>query len=235
MRLNPTRAHNGRPCTQSEGYMPPFRALPPLLLLTVCASLDAGAAGKSVNITHEVAAVEVMHQGAKVRIERNPDTENMLDPDFSLTSRPCPPYCIQPMHLAPGVETIGELELIEYLKKAGKDVLVIDSRDGDWPQRSGLIPGAVSIPWQELHPAHTDPERIAEALILRFGATRLGSLWNFENARTLVLYCNGPWCGQSPTNIKQLLALGYPAHKLKWYRGGMQDWKMLGLSTVPPK
>jgi len=51
----------------------------------------------------------------------------------------------------------------------------------------------------------------------------------------VVFYCNGPWCGQSPTNIKQLVALGYPAHKLKWYRGGMQDWKSLGLTTAPWK
>lgn len=201
-------------------------------------SLSAAiAAEKNVNITHAVGSVEVMHLGKKVRIERNPDIENMLDPDYSLTSRPCPPFCVQPMSLAPGVETIGELELLEYLKKAGRDssVLVIDSRDGDWPQRSGIIPGAVAIPWQELHPAHTDVEKIAETLIFRFGAVRQGGLWNFENAKTLVLYCNGPWCGQSPTNIKQLLALGYPAHKLKWYRGGMQDWKMLGLTTVAPK
>ena len=141
----------------------------------------ASAADNSVNITHDVKAVEVTHLGRKVLIERNPDTENMLDPDYSLTSRPCPPFCVQPMNLGPGIETIGELELIEYIGKAGR-----------------------------------------------------GGLWNFENAKTLVLYCNGPWCGQSPTNIKQLLALGYPAHKLKWYRGGMQDWKMLGLTTVPP-
>jgi len=111
---------------------------------------------------------------------------------------------------------------------------VIDSRDGDWPQRSGVIPGAVVLPWQELHPGHTDPDKIAETMIFRFGAARLGHLWNFENAKTLVLYCNGPWCGQSPTNIKQLLSMGYPAHKLKWYRGGMQDWKILGLTTVAP-
>ena len=32
-----------------------------------------------------------------------------------------------------------------------------------------------------------------------------------------------------------MIALGYPAHKLKWYRGGMQDWKSLGLTTVPWK
>jgi len=188
----------------------------------------------SVNLTHDVAFVEVLHHGVPTRIERNPDTENMLDPDFSLTSRPCPPYCIQPMQLAPGVETLGELELIAYLKRIGRDdrVLVIDSRDSDWPLRSGVIPGSISLPWQALHPAHSTPEKIAETLVFRFGAAHEGVLWNFENAKTLVFYCNGPWCGQSPTNIKQLLALGYPPHRLKWYRGGMQDWKMLGLATV---
>ena len=133
---------------------------------------------KTVNITAAVKTVEVLHQGRKVSIERNPDPDNMVDPDYSLTSRPCPPYCIQPMQIAPGVETIGELELIDYLKKVGKDFMVIDSRDGDWPLRSGVIPGAVVIPWQELHPAHSDTEKIAETLVLRFGAARQeGSSW----------------------------------------------------------
>ncbi len=209
-----------------------------LALLLACSTVGgyALAAGGEVNITHGMAAVEVLHQGKPVKIERNPDTENMLDPDYSLTSRPCPPYCVQPMTLAPGVETIGELEMLDYLKKSSKDagILVIDSRDGDWPKRSGIIPGAVQLPWQELHPAHNDLDKIADILVFRFGAARQGGLWNFENAKTLVMYCNGPWCGQSPTNIKQLMAMGYPAHKLKWYRGGVQDWKMLGLSTVAP-
>ncbi|KAF0102797.1 MAG: rhodanese-like protein [bacterium] len=210
----------------------------PLLLAVALLGPVTAVADGGVGITQDIAAVDVRHQGGMVRIERNPDTENMLDPDFSLTSRPCPPFCIQPMTLAPGVETIGELELLAYLKRVGDDagVLVIDSRDGDWPLRSGIIPGAVMLPWQNLHPAHADAEKIAEILVFRFGASRQGVLWNFENARTLVFYCNGPWCGQSPTNIKQLLAVGYPADKLKWYRGGMQDWKMLGLTTVaPPK
>ena len=80
---------------------------------------------------------------------------------------------------------------------------------------------------------HAEPAAIAEILELRLGAVRSGSLWNFASAKTMVLYCNGPWCGQSPTNIRQLLALGYPAHKLKWYRDGMQGWKSLGLPTAP--
>ncbi len=207
----------------------------PLLLPALLAGGQAWAE-QAVNITQDTPYVEVLHQGKKVRVERNPDTFNMLDPDYSLTSRPCPPFCVQPMQLAPGVETIGELELLGYMKRLGRDsqVMLIDSRDGDWPRRSGMIPGAVSIPWQELHPTHTDVEKIADTLTFRFGAARQGSLWNFENAKTLVLYCNGPWCGQSPTNIRQLLALGYPAYKIKWYRGGIQDWKMLGLSTVAP-
>jgi hypothetical protein len=30
-------------------------------------------------------------------------------------------------------------------------------------------------------------------------------------------------------------SVGYPAHKLFWYRGGMQDWENLGLTTVRPE
>lgn len=214
----------------------PLRSGLPALCCVLAALAHAQALAGEVRISHDLPYAEVLHEGKATRIERNPDTENMLDPDFSLTSRPCPPYCIQPMQLAPGVETIGELELIGYLRQVGRDdaVLVIDSRDSDWPQRSGVIPGAIPLPWQRLHPAHARTAEIADLLMLRFGAARQDGLWNFENALTLVFYCNGPWCGQAPTNIKQLLALGYPSHKLKWYRGGMQDWKMLGLTTVAP-
>ncbi|MEW6164628.1 MAG: rhodanese-like domain-containing protein [Pseudomonadota bacterium] len=204
-------------------------------LLAVC---GLARADKPVGITAQQPWVDVMHAGRLVRIEREPDNFGQIDPDYAMTSRPCPPYCIQPMHLAPGVETIGELELLDYLRRITRrddSVLVIDSRDADWLTRSGIIPGAIHLPWERLHPAHAAAEDIAGILMLQFGASRTESLWNFENARTLVFYCNGPWCGQSPTNIKQLLALGYPAHKLKWYRGGMQAWKSLGLTTVPPK
>jgi rhodanese-related sulfurtransferase len=193
--------------------------------------------GKQVGITAEIPYVDVKHRGKPVRIQREQDSLNSVDPDFSLTSRPCPPFCIQPMKLAPGVDTIGELEVIDHLKKlsAGDDsILVIDSREREWLDRSGMIPGAEHIPWTALHPSHADPAAIADMLEMRFAAVRSGNLWNFSTAKTLVLYCNGLWCGQSPTNIKQLLGLGYPAHKLKWYRGGMQSWKNLGLTTVSP-
>jgi rhodanese-related sulfurtransferase len=197
----------------------------------------AAAADDAVNITHDLPYVDILVNGKTVRIERNPDPFNMIDPDFALTSRPCPPFCIQPMQLAPGVETIGELDVLDYLRQVSagrRDVLLIDSRDGDWPKRSGVIPGAVLLPWEQLFPAKADRESIAHILEDKFGARRDGPLWSFAQAKTLVFYCNGPWCGQSPTNIKSLLTMGYPAHKLKWYRGGIQEWKQLGLTTVAP-
>lgn len=201
-------------------------------------ALAAVAADQPVGITADRPYLDVMHEGRLVRIQRDPDNFAQIEPDFAMTSRPCPPYCIQPFQLAPGVETIGELEVLEYLHRVTRrddTVLVIDSREADWLVRSGIIPGAVHLPWDRLHPRHAKAEAIAEVLELDFGANRADGLWNFENSRTLVFYCNGPWCGQSPTNIKQLIALGYPAHKLKWYRGGMQDWKSLGLTTAPWK
>lgn len=205
--------------------------------LLLLASASAVLADQPVGITARLPHVDVIHDGVPVRIRREPDNFNQIDPDFAMTSRPCPPYCVQPMKLAPGVETIGELELLDWIGRAGKGdgTLVIDSRDADWLIRSGIIPGAIHLPWTRLHPAHAESEEIAAILSLQFGASRDGVLWNFENAKTLVFYCNGSWCGQSPTNIRQLLALGYPAHKLKWYRGGMQAWKSLGLTTAPWK
>jgi rhodanese-related sulfurtransferase len=197
----------------------------------------ATASDEPVNITHNLPYAEVLHNGKPVRIQRNPDTLNIIDSDFALTSRPCPPFCIQPMVLAPGVDTIGELEVIDYLRairSGNQELMVIDSRTDDWIKRTGIIPGSVVIPWNKLFLANNDLEKVADILEDKFKARRVGPIWDFSQARTLILYCNGIWCGQSPTNIKALLSLGYPANKLKWYRGGMQDWKSLGLTTVEP-
>jgi rhodanese-related sulfurtransferase len=210
-----------------------FRFLIAAVLLTSSALLSADPVG----ITPELPYVEVKHAGKTVRIERVQDNENTVKPDYALTSRPCPPFCIRPIALAPGVETIGELEMLDYLVAAGEpdsNILVIDSRTPDWVEK-GTIPGSVNIPWTLLKEDTSNPLTIAGILTGRFGAVFNDDLWDFSNARTLVLFCNGMWCGQSPRNIMTLLKFGYPAHKIKWYRGGMQDWEVLGLTTVPGK
>ncbi len=190
----------------------------------------------AVKITPDMAAAEVMHKDKKIKISRNQDQKNTVNPAFAKTSRKCPPFCIQPATLATGVETIGEIEVINYLRKIAdgdESILVIDSRTQDWVKK-GTIPGSVNIPWTTLNPAQgADPISIGEILTGRFNVREQEGLWDFSNAKTLVMFCNGMWCGQSPNNIENLLKFGYPADKLKWYRGGMQDWEILGLTTVP--
>jgi rhodanese-related sulfurtransferase len=195
----------------------------------------AGAFASGVNIAPDLASIVVTHQGAKVLIERNQNPENLVNPAYAKTSRECPPFCIQPINIAPGVESIGELELLDYLKakeQGDSSVLVIDSRTPNWVE-GGTIPGSINIPWTKLSPsAGADPFELAEIFTQQFGAIEQEGFWNYAEAKTLVLFCNGMWCGQSPTNIRTLLKFGYPAHKIKWYRGGMQNWENLGLTVV---
>jgi len=212
-----------------------------IILAAMAASLvfsAAVSAGKPVGIAKGLMDVSVKHNGDDVKISRNQDNANTVNPAFAKTSRPCPPFCIQPAVLAPGVETIAEREVIDYIARmsGGDDsILVVDSRTPDWVTK-GTIPGAVNLPWTKLNPAKgADPISILEIMEENFNVTENEGLLNFSNAKTLVMFCNGMWCGQSPNNILNLLKFGYPADKIKWYRGGMQDWEILGLTTVPGK
>ena len=207
-----------------------------LVLSTLISSLIVTSTlADGVGISDDLFSIEVTHNDKMVVIQRNQDTSNTITPAYARTSRNCPPFCIQPIKLAEGVETIGELELLHYLKaihEGNENLMVIDSRTPDWVKK-GTIPGSVNIPWTKLNPAKgADPFEIADILENSFNARATEGLWNFDNAKTLILFCNGMWCGQSPSNIKSLLSFGYPAHKIKWYRGGMQNWHNLGLTVI---
>ena len=92
----------------------------PLILPVVfAASLSsiALAENKPVGITPDIMSVSVKHNGQTVEIKRNQDNGNTVIDAFAKTSRPCPPFCIQPMTLAEGVETLGEVEVLDYAAK----------------------------------------------------------------------------------------------------------------------
>ena len=224
------------------------------LLLAVVGSSVSAEDDISVGISSDIKKVEFTHDGKKLTIMRNQESLNTINPDFALTSRNCPPFCILPMVVAPGVDTIAELEIIEYIKTMsdGDDsILVIDSRTPDWVAR-GTIPGAVNIPWTKIRPkSGATTEEIIRILTEHFGVKLAkdadefsvdeaiaegdtSKVFDYSKAKTLVMFCNGMWCGQSPANNKTLLKFGYPAEKIKWYRGGMQGWEILGLSTIKP-
>jgi 3-mercaptopyruvate sulfurtransferase SseA len=94
-----------------------------------------------------------------------------------------------------------------------------------------MIPGAVNIPWTQLSPA-TPGDAGHKTLTGRLGARFANGNWDFSAAKTVVMYCNGSWCSQSTSAVTALLKVGYPRERLKWYRGGMQAWEVLGLTTV---
>ncbi|MCA1695946.1 MAG: rhodanese-like domain-containing protein [Actinobacteria bacterium] len=114
---------------------------------------------------------------------------------------------IQPMEVAEGVRTVGEVEVIEHLEKG---LPVVDSRDRH-SYDEATIPGATNLPFAD-------------------AAARRSEL---HQEHPTVFFCNGPQCGQSPRAIRALLEAGHPPERIRYYRGGLHDWITLGLPVAP--
>lgn len=184
----------------------------------ICMAMTAQA--QEVAITKGVGTMTVQTGSGPVEITRNQDTENRIEGEWARTSRPCPDFCIQPMVPAPGVTPIGELELMAFLNDP--DVVVVDGRvrrDFD----GGAIPGAVNIPYAEA------ADRLGE---LGCEPDFEGFICEGDGIKNVALYCNGPWCGQSPTAARRMIEAGFPAERIYYYRAGMQGWRMLGLTVT---
>jgi rhodanese-related sulfurtransferase/glutaredoxin len=116
---------------------------------------------------------------------------------------------IQPLQVANGVRTVDEIEVNEFQENG---LPIVDSRTSDFYKIS-TIAGAINIPHNEI------TERMDE----------------LDRNSPTIFFCNGPQCPQSPTAIKNLLEVGYPADKIWYYRGGMHDWVTLGLPVKRPE
>ncbi len=136
-----------------------------------------------------------------VRIpERRPDGTVVVDATWGT---------VQPMRIADGVETIGELELIEHLAAGG---CVIDTRVPESVAK-GTIPGAEAVP----------------------SAGIAAQAARFTPENPVVLFCNGPQCAASPRSVRALLEAGCDPAALRYYRGGLQDWVGLGYPLELPE
>lgn len=199
--------------------------------------------------------LHVVHEGRSVKVQRVQDPDYELKGYFAKTVRKCPPFCIQPIAPDPAVSPIGEVEMFDFMETKLRDGsgVLIDARTESW-YRKGTIPGSVNYPFTLFSKDPRDPE--LSAVLKTLGAQERGEVgaverlledwgwidsegktkdWDFSAAKDLVLWCNGPACGQSPRAIRGLRDLGYPGEKIKYYRGGMQMWQLWGLTTVVPQ
>jgi len=186
------------------------------IVLAMALAPIAASAG-NVGITKDMMSISVKTRDGKVEIIRNQDNKAVISPGFAKTSRKCPPFCIQPQVVAPGVATVGELEVINFMKNGG---MIIDARTVEWHVK-GTIPGSKNIPFTQV------ASRLNE-----LGCKKSGSQWDCGGAKKVLLFCNGLWCGQSPTAIRAMLREGYPANQILYYRNGMQGWQSVGLTVV---
>jgi len=234
----------------------PKRNLVAVVFIIVAATLFlASAATSDVLLYDGKPYLHVIHEGRSIKIQRIQDPGYELKGYFAKTARKCPPFCIQPIAVDPAVRTIGEIELFHFMEndlREGRGVL-IDARTPSW-HKKGTIPGSVNYPFTLFTQDENADER--DALFREFGAKPrqqpgliektmqglglsdkqyLTDRWDFTGASTLVLWCNGPACGQSPRAIEGLISAGYPADKIFYYRGGMQMWQLWGLTTVVPE
>ena len=187
-----------------------------LVLTLMVVLLPFAAKAGNVGITKDLMSVTVQTKKGPVKIMRNQDNKAVIAPGFAKTSRKCPPFCVQPQSVAPGVKTVGELEVVKYMAKGG---LIVDARTIEWHVK-GTIPGSKHIAYTQI------ASRLGEL------GCKKGAKWDCSNAKTVLLFCNGLWCGQSPTAIRAMLREGYPASKILYFRNGMQGWQSLGLTVV---
>lgn len=227
-----------------------------LILLNTAVFLSSGISMADerdpVGITANLMSVTIKVDNKEIEVKRNQDNDNTVKAAFAKTSRACPPFCIQPMNLGNGVETIGEVEVVHYIKKIAegdKSIVLVDSRSPEWLVR-GTIPGAINVSWVKLVPSQgATTAGIVKILSSEFGVKltkdtdiddadeaivegKAASVFDYSKAKTLIMFCNGMWCGQSPESIKTLVKYGYPVEKIKYFRGGMQTWELLGFSVL---
>jgi len=213
-----------------------MKVLKKLLIATaissVC-SISALAAESSDNfvaVSPGVKSIEMNLNDEKFTLMRNQTAGNKISALYETTNRGTP----QPIKLAEGVETLGEVEFIEYMKKAQTDdtIAIIDSRKPGWYAKL-RIPGAVNVPFTNFDEEDTAIEMMEDEMGV---VQKEDGTLDFSNAKTLALYCNGYWCGQTPGMVKNakyaLLKMGFPAEKIKYYRGGMQAWTSLGFTVI---
>ena len=173
---------------------------------------------KSINITEKLVGVDTQHLEHEITIER---TSSSLAPS-------CPPFCIEPMKIK-GVKTVGELELLAFIQEVEKkrDGLLLDVRKNS-KYKENTIPSAINLPYEMLMKDSPYQKEVLKSL----GAKKVKRGWFFKNPQKLLIFGESSFSPEASNAVKELLKLGYPTHKVLYYRGGILSWKASGLTLI---
>lgn len=196
--------------------------------LVICAALWAvPVAAQDLAIAPDLADLRLVLNGQEVVIARVQDASLIAGADAP--QELCPPRCVQPMSAGEGVDTLGALEVMDFLQsKVAKGAgLLLDVRLPDG-FAAGHVPGAVNVPSPTLG---ADNPYLPE-ILMALGAQQDGADLVFDAAMALTVYGDGPAHDEARLAVQALLAAGYPAERIEYFRGGMQEWLQFGLTVA---
>ena len=138
-----------------------------------------------------------------------------------------------PMQLHEEIMTYGELEVLAFMKQMQEDdsMMLIDARKQEWYDYR-TIPGAINMPFHHFKERESFEFEFERSLRMLGVKTKKNGTRDFSHVKTIVIFCNAPWCSQSVAMIEALLEIGYPAEKISWYRGGMESWLIAGMTST---
>lgn len=194
-------------------------------LIASVLAVAATVAGAQEHLTQ--AKASFIFNGERIKISRDNPQAAQFAMRFATAPGGCGAPCIAPMQVARGVPTLDETAVLAFLVEqvAGNVGLMVDAR---LPQdrAMGFIPGTVSLP----HATVAETNSFRDDILKALGARAFEGVYNFADARELLIYDHGPSSDDAGHLVRNLLAAGYPIDKIKYYRGGMQVWSVLGFS-----
>lgn len=196
--------------------------------LTVALAGAIAASDASAQTSAGAADASFTYQGREMTIAQAPRADAIAVTRFYELHGGCDGLCIAPETAAAGVTTISENAVIDFITGpvAGGTGLLIDSRLPS-ERALGFLPTSVSLPFSLI----SEDNPLLPEILVALGARSFEGALNFSDAMPLVVFDAGPTTMDAPKFINAMIAAGYPADKIQYYRGGMQVWSTLGLTT----
>ena len=166
--------------------------------------------------------------GVEMRIEQSPLGDLARLSEIAARAPECTQICVAAQTVRDDIPTITERDVIAFIETdvANGNGLLLDSRAPE-VRATGAIATSVNLPAAVLAPENPYLNQILVAM----GARSFNDVLNFADALPVVVYDDGPLSQDAQTMIRNLIEVGYPTDKIKYYRGGLLVWTALGLSV----